>query len=101
MRVPGARCSTRYGESFFMNFGVRYMATTVADRNPIFAFDRQVRLTTGYERTRESGNSWGLALSYVDLGNNVDELLSRARGPHYLPVIFHAGRPRPDRPRPG
>ncbi|MCZ6602114.1 MAG: outer membrane protein transport protein [Planctomycetota bacterium] len=63
----------KVGSSSWLSHGVAYdtSPTTVADRNPIFAFDRQVRLTTGYGRTLDSGNSWGVALSYVDLGNNV------------------------------
>ena len=60
------------GRSGRLSHGVAYdtSPTTVADRVPVFAFDRQVRLTTGYQRALDSGNSWGVALSYVDFGNN-------------------------------
>lgn len=60
------------GRSGRLSHGVAYdtSPTTVTDRVPLFAFDRQVRLATGYQRALDSGNSWGVALSYVDFGNN-------------------------------
>ena len=65
----GARL--RIGKPWIFSTGVAYdsSAVSVADRSPVLPIDRQARISVGLERTRDSGNSWAVTLSYIDLGS--------------------------------
>ena len=54
---------------------------SAGDRSIVFPLSEQIRLSGGFQRTRPSGNQWGINLTYLDAGDaRSDEMGSVLKG---------------------